>query len=132
MATKWKVVDHQDAVLRKLHAGVDDAMDDLKDFIIEAIQEKILYGYRDAHGDPPHTEIVDTGALFDDVTATVTKSSQNTWALSAGNTAAIPYAQYVHDGTSKLKGRPYARDAFLDNAAEIKKRMNKNIGKKMK
>lgn len=110
-------VDNSDFVLKKVAENASSAMEQVGEMLVEAVQGKILYGYSDLHGNPPHTEIVDTGALFDSIASVVTRASQNTFTLSVG--ADTHYAQYVHDGTSKLKGRPFISDAVTDAEAEI-------------
>lgn len=110
-------VDNSDIVLRRVAANASQAMEQIGEMLVEAVQGKILYGYSDVHGNPPHTEIVDTGALFDSIASDVSRASQNTFTVSVG--ADTHYAQYVHDGTSKLKGRPFISDAVTDAEAEI-------------
>jgi HK97 gp10 family phage protein len=83
----------------------------------QAVEEKILYGYKDVHGNPPHTEIVDTGRLFDSIDADVRRESQNAFTVSVG--ANTPYAIYVHEGTYKLKGRAFITDAVTGKSGEV-------------
>lgn len=111
-------VDHSDLVLRQIGTNSQAAMDAAAELLIEAVQEKILYGYTDVHGDPPHTEIVDTGRLFESIDAAVQRDSQNAFSVEVG--ANTPYAVYVHEGTYKLKGRPFITDAVLDSREELK------------
>lgn len=108
---------HTDVVLRRLAGSIGNAADACAETAVEAIQMKMLYGYNDVHGNPPHTEIVDTGALFDSITAEVKQSSQNGFTVNAG--AGTDYAKYVHNGTSKLKGRPFITDGLQDAAPQI-------------
>lgn len=112
-----KFVDNSDFILRKVAANCEDAMKAVGEMLVEAVQEKILYGYHDVHGVPPHTEIVDTGRLFDSIQAKATRASQNAFGVSVGTN--VPYAQYVHDGTYKLKGRPFITDAATGKTAEV-------------
>lgn len=111
-------VDNTDIVLRQIGTNSQEAMDEVADMLVEAVQGKILYGYSDFHGNPPHTEIVDTGALFDSIDAVVTRESQNAYTTSVG--AGVHYAKYVHDGTYKLKGRPFITDAVSESIGDIK------------
>lgn len=125
-----KFVDHSDVVLRKVGEASEAAIKSTAEMLIEAVQEKIMYGYNDAHGNPPHTEIVDTGRLFDSIDVNFRRSSQNTYSLEIG--ADTPYAVYVHDGTSKLKGRRFITDAVMDSQEKIEKIMSSVIAKNMK
>lgn len=113
-----RFVDNTDIILRKIGTNSREAMDQIADMLVEAVQEKILYGYHDVHGNPPHTEIVDTGRLFDSIDAEVTRESQNAYSLSVG--ANTPYAKYVHEGTYKLKGRRFVSDAVTQSTGDIK------------
>lgn len=99
-----------DLVLRTLRENNDEAAKKAAEIAVEAVQEKMLYGYKDVHGNPPHTEIVDTGRLFDSITAEVSKASQNAVNVVVGTD--VEYAQYVHEGTHKLKGRPFVTDGL--------------------
>lgn len=99
-----------DLVLRTIRANNEDAARSAGEIAVESVQMKMLYGYKDVHGDPPHTEIVDTGKLFDSITAAVKKASQNVVSVEVGTD--VPYAPYVHDGTRKLKGRPFITDGL--------------------
>lgn len=99
-----------DLVLRTIRANNEDAARNAGEIAVESVQMKMLYGYKDVHGNPPHTEIVDTGRLFDSITAAVKKASQNVVSVEVGTD--VPYAPYVHDGTRKLKGRPFITDGL--------------------
>lgn len=113
-----KFVSHADVVLRQLGTNCAETMAALGDMLVEAVQDKILYGYKDVHGDPPHTEIVVTGRLFDSITAQVRRESQNAYTVVI--VAGTPYAVYVHEGTYKLKGRAFITDAAMDNEDKLK------------
>lgn len=54
-----------------------------------------------------------TGDLQRDVRAKVDAEDMS---VTVGNT--LEYAAYVHDGTSKMAGRPYLRDAVLSESAK--------------
>lgn len=122
--------DHTDVVMRKLAGSLKSAADDVADVAVEAIQSKMLYGYNDYHGNPPHTEIVDTGALFDSVSAEVSRVSGNAFTVQAG--AGTSYARYVHEGTSKLKGRPFITDGLTDASSEIESAIARALRQGMK
>lgn len=111
--------DNSDVVLRRMGTNSQEAMQQVADLLVEAVQEKILYGYHDVHGNPPHTEILDTGRLFDSIEATVKKVSQNTYTATVG--ANTPYAVYVHEGTSRLKGRAFLTDAVMDSREDVER-----------
>lgn len=113
-----KFIDNTAIVLKKMDANATQAMEAVADVLVEAVQEKMLYGYHTPHGNPPHTEIVDTGALFDSIEASPGKASQNTYGVAVGTN--MSYASYVHDGTSKLAGRPFIRDGVMDSTDRIR------------
>ena len=125
MATNYTVKDHRDLVFKQLEANAETAMQQLKELLPEKIQYQMLYGYHTPHGADGHTEIVDTGALYDSITADYEKESQNLYAVSAGvpvGTIPAEYAGFVHNGTSKIEPRPFITDAFMaaqEEAAEI-------------
>lgn len=112
-----RFVDNSSIILDRMGTNSKAAMEAIAEMLVEAVEDKILYGYKDAHGNPPHTEIVDTGRLFDSIDASVTRDSQNAYTVSVG--ANTPYAVYVHEGTSKLKGRAFITDAVMGKKAEV-------------
>lgn len=122
--------DYSDIIMRKLAGSLGGAAKDVAEVAVEAIQSKMLYGYGDYHGNPPHTEIVDTGALFDSVSAEVAQVSQNAFTVQAG--AGTHYAKYVHEGTSKLKGRPFITDGLTEASSEIESAIAKALRQGMK
>lgn len=113
-----KFVDNSDIILRKVANNCQEAMEQVGELLVEAVQGKILYGYSDVHGNPPHTEIVDTGALFDSIEADVSRASQNAFGVSVSTD--VSYAGYVHDGTYKLKGRPFMSDGVMESREDAK------------
>ena len=117
MASNVRFVDNSDVILRLVASNSQAAMKAVSEMLVEAVEEKILYGYRDVHGNPPHTEIVDTGRLFDSIDADVSRDSQNAFTVSVG--ANTPYAVYVHEGTYKLKGRAFITDAVMGKKNEV-------------
>lgn len=104
--------DNSVEVFRRMRRAMDGAANQLEGELVEAVQEKILYGYNDPHGEDGHTEIVDTGRLFDSISAEVKRDSQNTVTVNVGSTGDTPYAIFVHNGTRKLNGRPFITDAL--------------------
>ena len=117
MASNVRFVDNSDVILRRVASNSQAAMKAVSEMLVEAVEEKILYGYKDVHGNPPHTEIVDTGRLFDSIDADVSRDSQNAFTVSVG--ANTPYAVYVHEGTYKLKGRGFITDAVMGKKNEV-------------
>ena len=105
-----------------------DAAEKLHDKLVDWVQYQILYGYNEPHGADGHTEIVDTGHLFDSIDADVKKDSQNTFTVSVG-AKDTPYAIYVHNGTHKLHGRKFISDAFDIHQAEIKQIVKEEASK---
>lgn len=115
MAVRFE--DHSTEVLRRVRGNLKNAAVDVGDIARDAVQMKMLYGYNDVHGNPPHTEIVDTGRLFDSIEGQVKAVNANVYQTSVGTD--VPYAEYVHEGTSRLKGRPFITDGILDSRDEI-------------
>jgi len=57
--------------------------------------------------------IYKTGMLHRDQKYRVDEQGQSTsWGVLRGDLSA-PYAAYVHEGTSRMKGRPFLRDAIM-------------------
>lgn len=125
MSAKIRFESHADIVLKKVSENAQAAVKAVGSMLVEAVQEKMLYGYHDPHGKDGHTEIVDTGKLFDSIEAEERKESQNTYSSYVGTD--VPYAKFVHDGTYKLKGRPFLRDGIMDNTEKIEETMAKEM-----
>ena len=119
--------DNSNEILRNLRGAIDDAAEEIKETLVEAVQDKILYGYHDPHGKDGHTEIVDTGRLFDSIQADVSRVSQNLVETTVGATGNTPYAIYVHQGTRKLKGRPFITDAINESRQRVRQIRTENI-----
>ena len=115
MAVRFE--DHSTEVLRRVRGNLKNAAVDVGDIARDAVQMKMLYGYNDVHGNPPHTEIVDTGRLFDSIEGQVKAVNANVYQTSVGTD--VPYAEYVHEGTSRLKGRPFITDGIMESREEI-------------
>ena len=127
MAVRFE--DHSTEVLRRVRGNLRSAAVDLGDIARDAVQEKMLWGYHDVHGNPPHTEIVDTGRLFDSIQGDVNVINANVYQTVVGTD--VEYAQFVHDGTSKLKGRPFITDGILDSRDKIIDAIRENLRKGM-
>ena len=115
MAVRFE--DHSTEVLRRVRGNLKTAAIDVGDIARDAAQEKMLWGYHDVHGNPPHTEIVDTGRLFDSIEGQVKAVNANVYQTSVGTD--VPYAEYVHEGTYKLKGRPFITDGIMERREVI-------------
>lgn len=113
-----KFVDNTAIVQRQLDANCSEAMAAVAEVLVESVQNKILYGYSTPHGKDGHTEILETGKLFDSIQAEPEKVSQNTYGVKVGSD--VSYASYPHDGTSKLEGRPYIGDGVMDGAEKVR------------
>ena len=123
MATIFK--DYSTEVLRRVRGNLRNAAENVSDIARDAVQMKMLYGYHDVHGKPPHTEIVDTGRLFDSIEAEVNVINANVYQTVVGTD--VPYAEYVHDGTYKLKGRPFITDGINESKEDIKNAIRDNL-----
>lgn len=120
-----KFIDNTAIVLKKMDANATQAMEAVAEVLVEAVQEKMLYGYHTPHGNPPHTEIVDTGALFDSIEASPGKASQNTYGVAVGTN--MSYASYVHDGTRKMTGRPFIKDGVMEASGKVREVLSQII-----
>ena len=65
--------------------------------------------------------VKDTGALMDSIAHAVEGDT-----VRIGS--ALPYAAYVHDGTSRMPGRPFLSDAILGGAEDIALAMAEALG----
>lgn len=118
MALNLRFVRYDNIVLRRIAANAQAAAGDLAEVGQEAVQWQMLWGYHDVHGNPPHTEIVDTGRLFDSIEAEVNRVTGNYfYQVSIGTD--VPYAIYVHEGTSRLAGRPFIADGLNTATPQI-------------
>ena len=106
-------VDNSEFFIKAMGRGLGVAADKCAQIAIDAVQEQMLYGYHTPHGEDGHTEILDTGALFESIRGDVKRQSQNLATVTVS--ANTSYASYVHQGTSKLEGRPFITDG-IDNA----------------
>lgn len=119
----YQLKDNRDLVFRQLDSNAGQTMDKLVEVLVEAVQEQMLYGYHTPHGKDGHTEIVDTGAMFDSITADWEKQSQNLYTLNVGvpaGTVPAGYVDFVHNGTNKLEPRPFITDGVLNAQEAIK------------
>ncbi len=126
----YQLKDNRDLVFRQLDSNAGQTMDKLVEVLVEAVQEQMMYGYHTPHGKDGHTEIVDTGATFDSITADWEKQSQNLYTLNVGVPAgSVPadYVDFVHNGTNKLEPRPFITDGVLNAQEAIKEVCAENL-----
>lgn len=111
--------DNTSAILRKLHGNLAETANLIASAAVDAVQSQMLWGYFDVHGlpDNPHTEIVDTERLFNSITAQVKQIRGFYYHVVVGTD--VPYAVYVHEGTYKLRGRPFITDGLARAKPEI-------------
>lgn len=110
MAGNYVFKDNTELILNALASATADGAQKMADCAVESVQNQILYGYKDPHGKDGHTEIVDTGALFDSIEGDVQRQSQNLYTITVGTDR--HYAVYVHNGTRKLKARRFITDGI--------------------
>lgn len=102
--------DNTELVLNALASATKEGAQKMADCAVDSVQYQILYGYKDPHGKDGHTEIVDTGALFDSIKGDVKRQSQNLYTITVGTDR--KYAVYVHNGTRYLKARRFITDGI--------------------
>lgn len=114
-----RMEDNTSAILRRLQDNLQETAEAISVAAVEGVQAQMLWGYHDVHGlpDNPHTEIVDTGRLFDSITGEVQRVRGFYYHVVVGTD--VPYAVYVHEGTYKLKGRPFITDGLAAAKPEI-------------
>ena len=110
MANNYVFKDNTELVLNGLHSATKEGAQKMADCAVDSVQYQILYGYKDPHGKDGHTEIVDTGALFDSIKGDVKRQSQNLYTITVGTDR--KYAVYVHNGTRYLKARRFITDGI--------------------
>lgn len=110
MENNYVLKDNTELILNALASATKDGAQKMADCAVDSVQYQILYGYKDPHGKDGHTEIVDTGALFDSIKGDVKRQSQNLYTITVGTD--IPYAVYVHNGTRYLKARRFITDGI--------------------
>lgn len=125
MANNFTVQDNTDIILSKIKAATQEGMRKAAKIAVDSVQYQILYGYKDPHGADGHTEIVDTGELFDSIEGEVKRVSQNAYTLVVGTNK--KYAGFVHNGTRKLKARRFITDGVLRVKDEIPKAIKSSL-----
>lgn len=110
MASNYVFKDNTELILDALASATAEGAQKMADTAVESVQYQILYGYKDPHGEDGHTEIVDTGALFDSIKGDVERQSQNLCTITVGTDR--DYAVHVHNGTRYLKARRFITDGI--------------------
>lgn len=129
MALKWSMWNNEVQVYNRVGEASTEAMDAVGKFLVEKIKDKMMNGYHEPHGPDGHTEIYDTGKLYESVTYEVHPTKNHVATLTVGtdmsavNRSGKPYSFWVHEGTSRLHGRPFIRDAVNENLTESKERI---------
>lgn len=100
-----KMTDNSQQVLEQMRQNVKAALTAMGVTGVELVNRQMLSGY----GKP----IRDTGDLMRDVSFEVEASGENT--VDIGNS--LFYGPYVHEGTSRMAGRPYITDALFNGEA---------------
>lgn len=118
MASNYVFKDNTELILNALASATAEGAQKMSDCAVESVQNQILYGYKDPHGKDGHTEIVDTGALFDSIEGDVQRQSQNLYTITVGTDR--PYAVYVHNGTRYLKARRFITDGINKARGDMK------------
>lgn len=98
-----RFVDHSKEVLNRLEDNVSAALEAMGVACVGYVVDQMQSGY----GNP----IRKTGDLMRDVSYEVGRSAKNT--VDIGNS--LKYAPFVHDGTIRMRGRPYLRDGITNN-----------------
>ena len=99
-----------------LRGKLNEAKENLSDESVEWIHDKMLNGYNEPHGADGHTEIWMTGDLYGSIQSKP-EGGLTGFKINVGTD--VDYASYVHNGTRKLNGRPFIRDAMMDNIDKI-------------
>lgn len=86
-----------DNCLRTLEHAVAESLEVAGQEAVAAVQQQMLTGYA--------RPIVDTGALLESIRYSVDGAT-----LHVGTS--MPYALAVHDGTSRMPGRPFLTDGI--------------------
>ena len=105
MAFQVKFTDNSSLVLGQMKGNVNAALTALGVEGVGAVKEQMQSGY----GKP----IRQTGTLMGSISHE--KSSENTVDIGTN----VKYGIYVHEGTRKMKGRPFIKDGLLENEERL-------------
>ena len=107
MGVQVRLNDNSDRVRAQMAGNIKKALTAMGDEAVHLILNKMKAGY----GKP----IWQTGDLMRDVSYEVDRSGENT--VDVGNT--LEYAPFVHEGTQRMRGRPYIRDALNEGGTAL-------------
>jgi HK97 gp10 family phage protein len=102
-----KFIDHSDEVLALVEANKKRALKAMGVTAEGLVVKKMQSGY----GSP----IRQTGDLMRDVNHEVEASGKDT--VDVGNS--LKYAPFVHEGTRRMKGRPYIKDGITGGKGKL-------------
>lgn len=110
--------DNSKVVVKTLKGNVAAALAAMGEKAVGCIVRQMQTGYP--------RRIWQTGALQNDVQSEAHEEDQT---VTVGNT--LHYGVYVHEGTSKMAGRAYIKDALLDsgNQAALKRAAEQELKK---
>lgn len=134
MGTQIKFTDNSDKVKAVMEGNKKAALAAMGITAVGMIVKQMQSGYQDPHPTRDsqgrltggtHTDIRFTGDLMRDVNAEVENSGPDT--VDVGNS--LGYALFVHEGTSKLKGRQYIKDAITNGTNQLQEAATKELKK---
>jgi hypothetical protein len=126
VATQIKFVDNSGQVKLQMTGNTQRALMAIGIRSVALIGKQMQSGYTDPHPTRDsqgretggtHTDIRFTGDLMRDVNFDVEASAPDT--VDVGNS--LFYAPFVHEGTYKLRSRPYIKDAIQQGKAELQR-----------
>ena len=117
VSTSFTFKSNLQAVKATITGRADKAFSQLAEESVKWVRLNMMHGYSDPHGLDQHTEIYQTGELFRSIKAEFDRKLFVLHQLKVGSDK--DYAVYVHNGTRKLKGRAFIRDALIDNEDKI-------------
>ena len=97
---------HDDELIAAVRAGAEAALAAMGEKAVAMTRERMRSGYA--------RPVRDTGALIEDVSW----QQEGGQRISVGST--LPYATAVHEGTSRVPGRPYLTDALMGGSEQLK------------
>lgn len=112
-----RITNNTDKIMAQFRLNMKAALQAIGVKAVNLTLQKMKSGY----GRP----IRKTGDLMRDVTYEVENGLADS--VDVGNT--LHYATFVHDGTRKMAGRPYLRDAIIGGQAELEKVAAEQISK---
>ena len=106
----------REAVLRCLEAALPQALRAAGEAGADAAAERMRRGYA--------SPVIASGALLRDLQVRPEGAR-----CEIGNT--LPYAAYVHNGTSRVPARPYLRDGMREGAERIARALRETLRARM-